>query len=123
LHSFDIQLLAKCDYVVATHSSNMGRLVYEFQLITYTDAFLRFKSLDNPYYQHGNNPSYKIAIASYQSGLAGHIDIETNDIILVITHHEAYLVSSDDQFLKGKNMRTNKTGMFPDYIVENFVDF
>jgi hypothetical protein len=101
----------------------MGRLVYEFQLINYVDSFLRFKSLDNPYYAHGHNPYYKIAIDNYEPRLYNHILINRGDIILIITHHESRLVNLQEEFLYGMNMRTRKTGKFPDYITENFNDF
>ena len=49
----DLFILAKCDYVLVTHSSNYGRLVYEFMHIDEPNPFYRLKSMDKSYYIHG----------------------------------------------------------------------
>ncbi len=49
----DLFVLSKCDFVVATHSSNFGRLVYELMHIIEPNPFYKFKSLDSSYYIHG----------------------------------------------------------------------
>ena len=49
----DLYVLSKCNFVVATHSSNFGRLVYEFMHIDDPNPFNRFKSLDKNYFIHG----------------------------------------------------------------------
>ena len=49
----DLFIFAKCDYVIATHSSNFGRLVYEIMHVKEPNPFYRFKSLDSPYFIHG----------------------------------------------------------------------
>ena len=49
----DLFILSKCDFTIATHSSNFGRLVYEFMHVNETDPFIRFKSVDKEYYIHG----------------------------------------------------------------------
>ncbi len=49
----DLFVLSKCDYVVATHSSNFGRLVYELMHIIEPNPFYKFKSLDLNYFIHG----------------------------------------------------------------------
>ena len=49
----DLFILAKCDFVAATFSSNFGRFVYEFMHIDDPNPFNRFKSLDWKYYIHG----------------------------------------------------------------------
>ena len=55
----DLFILAKCDFVVATFSSNFGRLVYEFMHIDDPNPFNRFKSLDLEYVLHGYNSNIK----------------------------------------------------------------
>ena len=50
---FDLFILAKCNYVIATHSSNFGRLVYEIMHFNEPNPFNKFKSLDMDYYIHG----------------------------------------------------------------------
>ena len=49
----DLFVLSKCDFTIATHSSNFGRLIYEFMHIDNTDPFNRFKSVDEKYFIHG----------------------------------------------------------------------
>ena len=49
----DLFVLSMCDYVVATHSSNFGRLVYEFMHKDEPNPFYKFKSLDSSYHIHG----------------------------------------------------------------------
>jgi hypothetical protein len=49
----DLFILSKCDFIVATHSSNFGRLVYEFMHANDPDPFVKFKSVDKDYYIHG----------------------------------------------------------------------
>ena len=45
----DLFIFAKCDFVVATFSSNFGRLIYEFMHVGQPNPFNRFKSLDQSY--------------------------------------------------------------------------
>ena len=53
-------MFIKCDLVVATHSSNFGRLIYEFMNVDHPNPFNRFKSLDREYFIYG----YKNGILS-----------------------------------------------------------
>ena len=56
----DLFILSKCDFVVATHSSNFGRLVYEFMHIEDPDPFHKFKSVDRAYFIHGYKTGIKL---------------------------------------------------------------
>ena len=49
----DLFILSRCDFTIATHSSNFGRLVYEFMHVNDPDPFIRFKSMDKDYFIHG----------------------------------------------------------------------
>jgi hypothetical protein len=49
----DLFVLSKCDFTIATHSSNFGRLIYEVMHIDDPDPFNRFKSVDEKYFIHG----------------------------------------------------------------------
>ena len=49
----DLFIMTKCDFVIATHSSNFGRLVYEMMHVDSPNPFNKFKSLDYEYYIHG----------------------------------------------------------------------
>ncbi len=51
----DLFIFIKCDFVVATHSSNFGRLVYEVMHVDDSNPFNRFKSLDSGYFIYGYN--------------------------------------------------------------------
>jgi glycoprotein 6-alpha-L-fucosyltransferase len=53
----DSKILSKCDFVVVTLSSNVGRLVYELLQIEKGDAAHKLVSVDYGYWnfrQHGN---------------------------------------------------------------------
>ena len=49
----DMLILNKADLVIATHSSNFARLVYENMHVDDPDPFYKFISLDKDYYIHG----------------------------------------------------------------------
>jgi hypothetical protein len=51
----DLFIFIKCDLVIATHSSNFGRLVYEFMHVDDPNPFNKFKSLDSEYFIYGYN--------------------------------------------------------------------
>ena len=46
-------ILKRANLVLATHSSNFGRLVFELMHIDDSDPFHKFISLDTGYYLHG----------------------------------------------------------------------
>ena len=49
----DMLILNKADLVIATHSSNFARLVYENMHVDDPDPFYKFISLDKDYFVHG----------------------------------------------------------------------
>jgi hypothetical protein len=46
-------IFKKADLVVGTFSSNFGRLVYELMHIEHPNPFVKFISLDKPYFIYG----------------------------------------------------------------------
>ena len=46
-------ILIRADLVVATHSSNFGRLVFELMHVDDPDPYYKFISLDKNYYIYG----------------------------------------------------------------------
>src|SRR4051812_12886 len=54
----DAHFMLRCQYIVATLSSNYARLLNELMLSRHHDGALRFKSLDAPYHAHGFNNAY-----------------------------------------------------------------
>ena len=55
----DVILLAECDYLVVTMTSNVGRLAYELHEVTYIQSKSQhFTSLDVNYYIFGQKPHY-----------------------------------------------------------------
>ena len=49
----DLFIFSKCDLVIATYSSNFGRLIFEVMHIDDPNPFNRYKSLDSEYFIHG----------------------------------------------------------------------
>jgi hypothetical protein len=49
----ELLILKRADLVVATHSSNFGRLVFEYMHVDDPDPFYKFISLDKNYFLHG----------------------------------------------------------------------
>jgi glycoprotein 6-alpha-L-fucosyltransferase len=58
----DVKVLSKCDFVVCTLSSNVGRLIYEFLQIEKGDAAHDLYSLDFPY---GNHRQFSIFLSRF----------------------------------------------------------
>ena len=49
----DLLILIRADLVVATHSSNFGRLIFEYMHADDPDPYFKFVSLDRSYHIHG----------------------------------------------------------------------
>ena len=83
------------------------------------DAANQFKSLDDVYYFGGQTGHNQIAIAAHKARSDEEIDLLPGDIIGVAGNHW-------DGFLKGRNQRTGRTGIYPSYKVQehwNIVSF
>lgn len=112
----DLTILSQSEYVICTHSSNIGRLLFEYMYSEnrLEDAYLRLKSLDANYYFVGTRT--KIATKEHLAI----IDEKSNEIDLKIGDVIYQFESLWNGYIKGKNMRTNKTGLFPSYKTMNY---
>uniref|UniRef100_A0A1A9ZI66 Alpha-(1,6)-fucosyltransferase n=1 Tax=Glossina pallidipes TaxID=7398 RepID=A0A1A9ZI66_GLOPL len=111
----DIHLLSLSDYLVCTFSSNVCRVAYEIMQTLYPDAAHRFKSLDDIYYYGGQNShNYQVVIA-HEARNHDEIHIRIGDIVETAGNHW-------NGFSKGKNMRTNQSGLFPSFKVNDIVE-
>ncbi|VDD86482.1 unnamed protein product [Enterobius vermicularis] len=106
----DIELLARCSYLVCTFSSQVCRMGYELMQARVGDAGESFHSLDDLYYYGGQEAHEQVAVGSYKAETANEIDLEVGDVIGVAGNHW-------NGFSKGTNRRTGKSGLYPSYLV------
>lgn len=111
----DIHLLSMCDYVVCTFSSQVCRTAYEIMQTMYPDASNRFKSLDSNYYFCGQGNRTQEAVMSHRSRNKPEVFMNVNDTIRVIRYYRNGLS-------EGLNLRTNKTGLYSSFKVENTIE-
>lgn len=110
----DILLLAKCDYLVGTFSSQVSRLAYEIMQSLHTDATTYAHSLDDFFYYGGQGKRLYKAIYDHVPPVSGEIAIKVGDSMGVAGNHW-------DGFSKGTNQRTGETGLYPSYKVKELV--
>lgn len=109
----DIHFLSQCDYLVCTFSSQVCRLAYEYMQARFPDGSWRFRSLDDVYYFGGGNGHQVVALYDHiPKSDTEEIEMKAGDIIGLAGNHW-------NGFSKGKNMRTQKIGLFPSYKVKN----
>lgn len=121
----DLTILSEAEYVVCTHSSNVCRLVYEFMQAQNRpeDAYFRIKSLDNEYFATNFNVMTKVAIKDHKSLNNKEIDLKIGHIIYIFSeqHYKNKNVGNLwNGYTKGKNIQTNKVGLFPSFKVSNY---
>jgi len=104
----DIHLLSLTDYLVCTFSSQVCRIAYEIMQQYHPDASNRFKSLDDIWYYGGQDEHQQEAIIPHRPGHHGEIELRAGDVLGVAGNHW-------DGFNKGRNHRTNKVGLYPEY--------
>nr|CAD2155522.1 unnamed protein product [Meloidogyne enterolobii] len=123
----EIRILSNCQFVVCTFSSNVCRLTYELMQTIKGDASENVHSLDYFYAEYWFENEME-AIAEYKKVheypmSPEEIDAEKGDIIVVRTPIH------NDGFIRGKNLRSNREGRFPMYLLkehsrfENFTTF
>ena len=81
----------------------------------HTDAANRFRSLDDIYYFGGQSEHKVRVIWPHKAVSRGQLDLEVGDLIGIAGNHW-------DGQAKGKHLRTQKTGVFPAYKVEDDMD-
>ena len=130
----DASILSNANFVVCTHSSNVCRFVYELmqsQQNKSIDPHYRIKSLDNHYYVTNFNTISKVAIMDHYPGYRSkqtnkEISLKFGDVInIFLEQHGQYIYTgyAHNGYIKGKNLRTKKTGMFPSYKVIPYIPY
>lgn len=104
----DIDLLSKTDYLVCTFSSQVCRIAYEIMQQRFVDAADRFKSLDDIWYFGGQDEHRQIAVLDHTAQNRDEIELRIGDVVGVAGNHW-------DGFNKGRNHRTNRIGLYPEY--------
>ncbi|KAG7164327.1 Alpha-(1 6)-fucosyltransferase-like 1 [Homarus americanus] len=115
----DIFMLSRCSLVVATLSSNIGRLVYEIMQSLYPDGSLYFSSLDNDYFVHFQRPKLARARFPHSPRRQGVIKMQTGDLV---KEGYKYPINFHNGFAEGINLRTKEKGKYPYYKVESVYD-
>ena len=110
----DIFLLSQCDYLVCTFSSNVCRMAYELMQVRYVDASWRFKSLDDMFYFHGQNPHTAEAIQDHIPESKEEIELKVGDSVVI--NYNLW-----NGYYIGTNTRTEKLGLFPSYKIKDVI--
>jgi hypothetical protein len=94
------------------------------------DPHYRVKSLDNHYYVHNFNTISKVAIIDHypvyfekSDKIKDEISLRVGDIInifLLQNFQNFYTGYIHNGYMKGKNLRTNESGIFPSYKVISY---
>lgn len=104
----DIHMLSLTDYIVCTFSSQVSRIAYEIMQTRHVDAADRFKSLDDIWYYGGQDEHQQEAIMDHLPRNKNEIELRKGDVIGVAGNHWTGVN-------KGKNKRTNRVGLYPEY--------
>ncbi|XP_050344252.1 alpha-(1,6)-fucosyltransferase [Nymphalis io] len=104
----DLHLLALCDYLVCTFSSQVGRVAYEMMQTNRVDASDSFYSLDDIYYFGGQNAHDRRAVMAHNARGNQEISVQVGDLIGIAGNHW-------NGFGRGTNKRTNVNGLIPWY--------
>jgi len=104
----DIHMLSISDYLVCTFSSQVCRIAYEIMQQRHVDASNRFKSLDDIWYYGGQDEHQQEAVMNHRQNHQGEIELKVGDVLGVAGNHW-------DGFNKGRNHRTNRVGLYPEY--------
>jgi glycoprotein 6-alpha-L-fucosyltransferase len=116
----DVHLASLSDYFVCTLSSNIGRRIYEFMYHQNIDAHANMFSLDNRYFEYGENRQrFRVLI--------GHTVLGSEELAAVpgdiLEMYGWYLHVFDLQgSMPMKNLNSSKTGWFPSFKAEKIID-
>ncbi|CAK8686074.1 unnamed protein product [Clavelina lepadiformis] len=109
----DIFALTRANYVVCTFSSNICRLVYELMQTIHGDATDFLFSLDRSYNFHKRTmPTFHRVVLQHEPQQKFELELAVGDNVLPISKIWA------TNTWTGRNIRTGKTGTYPDYKVK-----
>jgi glycoprotein 6-alpha-L-fucosyltransferase len=115
----DVHLASLSDFLVCTLSSNIGRRIYEFMYNQYIDAHARVFSLDNRYFEFGENRQ-RFRVLIDHKPIDRELAAVAGDILEI---HGWYLHVSDFRgIMPMKNLNSTKIGWFPSFKVEKIFD-
>lgn len=116
------QLMSKCDFLVVTLSSNLGRRYYEYLYWTRKDAKERIKSLDYRHYENFESPQMYKVIIKNNGKTADQLSAEVSDVVTVagLFDKDGVLLVENHEGKKGlipsfKLERIGETVEFPNY--------
>ena len=101
-------MLSRTDYLVCTFSSQVCRVAYEIMQNLKIDASDNFKSLDDIWYFGGQDEHQQVAVMEHKAGTREEIELKVGDVVGVAGNHW-------NGFNKGRNHRTNRIGLYPQY--------
>ncbi|KRX44194.1 Alpha-(1,6)-fucosyltransferase [Trichinella murrelli] len=107
----DVHFLSLCDFLVCTFSSQVCRLAYELMQTRGDDMAYAFRSLDDVYYFGGQHPHDVTALMDHKPEGPDEIELKIGDRIGIAGNHW-------NGYSKGVNRRTQKSGLYPSYKVE-----
>uniref|UniRef100_A0A1Y1MQD9 Alpha-(1,6)-fucosyltransferase n=1 Tax=Photinus pyralis TaxID=7054 RepID=A0A1Y1MQD9_PHOPY len=107
----DLHILSLTDFLVCSFSSETCRLAYELMQTKQPDASAKCRSLDDVYFYSQQLHNMRKAIRVHQSESEEEIDLELNDLIDLWRNNW-------DGYSLGRNLRTNRWGLFPSHKVE-----
>ncbi|XP_003375106.1 alpha-(1,6)-fucosyltransferase [Trichinella spiralis] len=107
----DVHFLSLCDFLVCTFSSQVCRLAYELMQTRGDDMAYAFRSLDDVYYFGGQHPHDVTALMDHKPEGPDEIELKIGDRIGIAGNHW-------NGYSKGVNRRTQKSGFYPSYKVE-----
>ncbi|XP_054165845.1 alpha-(1,6)-fucosyltransferase-like [Oppia nitens] len=121
----EINTLSKCDYIVCTLSSNVCRLVIELfgdkQMGTISEQYKTYQSLDTYYYFAPFKLVEKLIVIINNNAIYyQQLDANVGDILSFDITSDYHLNSG---YINATNMRTNKSGYFPIFKCEKFIEY
>lgn len=121
----DIYTLSQADFVVCTFSSNVCRFVYELMQGQngLVDPHYRIRSLDRHFYADSFNTFTKLAVLDHKPQNGNEIELKAGDLISILCTEGSELINVGslwNGYMKGTNIRTKKSGLFPSFKVKTF---
>ena len=94
----------------------VGRAAYEIMQTRHADASSRVRSLDRSFFFTGGaHPHYQVVVISHTARNRHELDLHVGDRVNVLSNHYNGLSH-------GRNLRSNRDGLFPSFKVQDTVD-
>jgi len=103
---------SRCDYLVATFSSNVGRLAYELMQTRHSDASENAVSLDRYYYAVYQHLGVAKAIMPHRTANQSEVQLVVGDTAVMYFHYNHI------GLMLGRNNRTNHYANVPAFKIE-----